>query len=106
MRNIFTLFLLTICFISAAQDGILDISYGTNGKQVTSTIAPATLERQKISVISGGKILQAYGATNATMDFGLVRFNNDGTLDNTFGSGGVVYTDFGANEVATSLTVQ
>src|SRR6476661_3133982 len=99
MRNIFTLLLLLIFFTSSAQDGTLDASYGTNGKQVTSTLADAFNDRQKIVTTATGKILQVYGARNANLDFGLVRYNDDGSLDLTFGSGGVVYTDFGTDEV-------
>ena len=39
-------------------------------------------------------------------EFGLVRYNNDGTLDQSFGIGGVVMTDLGGSDRAYSITLQ
>ena len=41
-----------------------------------------------------------------TVDFGLVRYNNDGSLDNSFGNSGLVHTDFGGYEAAGGITLQ
>jgi uncharacterized delta-60 repeat protein len=45
-------------------------------------------------VVGGGTGLFASGAS----DFQLVRYNGDGTLDSSFGGGGIVTTDFGASD--------
>src|SRR5260370_24981464 len=47
-----------------------------------------------------GKIV-AVGHTMGTSDrnFAIVRYNPDGSLDSTFGSGGIVTTDFGIPDI-------
>jgi uncharacterized delta-60 repeat protein len=108
MRNIFTPLLLLSALFTQAQDGALDNSFGTGGLVSTSPPSgPVSPDRQKITVISGNQILQAFSVSNGTNnDFGLVRYNEDGSVDNTFGSGGWVTTDFGGNDGATSMVVQ
>ena len=49
---------------------------------------------------------RAVNLTNGTFDFALARYNADGTLDNTFSGDGLLTTDFGFNDTATSLTLQ
>ena len=44
--------------------------------------------------------------TDDSCDFALVRYHPTGSLDETFGSGGSVRTDFGADECAASLAIQ
>lgn len=108
MKNIFTPFFLLISFVSFSQDGVLDGSFGTLGKQTTPLVRPVVAERQRIHVLSNGKILQVFAIQNASgtnNDFGLVRYNADGSLDGTFGTGGLVTTDFGADDYATSIAV-
>jgi uncharacterized delta-60 repeat protein len=39
-------------------------------------------------------------------DFGLARYNSDGSLDNSFGGDGRITTDFGQNDFASALGVQ
>lgn len=80
-------------------DGSLDNSFGKGGKVVTDY--GGTIEDYLSIVIqSNGKIIVAgssiQGARNA--DFILARYNSDGSLDNTFGSGGKVISDFGPND--------
>ncbi|HEX2713803.1 MAG TPA: delta-60 repeat domain-containing protein, partial [Candidatus Acidoferrales bacterium] len=38
--------------------------------------------------------------------FALARYNPDGSLDSTFGTGGKVTTDFGGNDNARAVTIQ
>lgn len=107
MRNIFTPLLL-LSFISAtAQDGTLDPSFGTGGLVSTFPNGNVNPDRQKVTVVSGDKIYQCYSVSNGTNnDFGLVRYNSDGTLDNTFDGDGIVRTDFGGDDGATSMFIQ
>jgi uncharacterized delta-60 repeat protein len=55
-------------------------------------------------VQSDGKIVA--GTPGHDADFSLVRFNSDGTLDNTFGVAGVVATDLGGNDSLRDLALQ
>ena len=44
---------------------------------------------------------------NRELDFALARFNNDGSLDTSFGSGGEVTTDFGGNgDVSQAIAIR
>ncbi len=76
-------------------DGTLDNTFGTNGI-VTTDIANSTEEVRSIAIQNDGKIIAAGFYDNETNDdFLLVRYNSDGTLDDTFGTNGIVTTQFG-----------
>jgi uncharacterized delta-60 repeat protein len=81
------------------SNGNLDATFGTGGK-VTTAVSMGGESDQAFAVAigSGDKIVAAgvasVGATGN--DFALVRYNSDGTLDATFGSGGKVTTAFSA----------
>jgi uncharacterized delta-60 repeat protein len=86
-------------------DGSLDTTFGSGGLGLVSTDfsgdddTPAAVQVQ-----SDGKILVA-GTTTApgnasNSDFAIARYNADGSPDTTFGTGGVVVTDFTAGVVA------
>lgn len=52
-----------------------------------------------MTVLPDNKILVAGMATNGTnVDFALIRYNTDGSLDTSFGTGGKVMTDFFGNQ--------
>jgi uncharacterized delta-60 repeat protein len=89
--------------------GSLDTSFGTGGKVVTS-INTGSDKANGISLQSDGKIVVAGVTTSASTgkDFVCVRYNSDGTLDATFGTGGIVTTDVqtGSDDVAYSLAIQ
>ena len=78
-------------------NGSVDTNFGTSGQ--VACLAPISA----ILAQSNGMILVAGGITSklvlppGTNDigFGLVRYNNNGSLDLTFGKRGVVVTDFG-----------
>lgn len=71
-------------------DGQLDGSFGTNGV-VKSVINNTSAEVDNLSLQSDGKIV-AVGRVD--FDIAVTRYTPNGTLDNTFGSGGSVVTDF------------
>lgn len=80
------------------RDGGLDASFGTGGKVATGfNNGGRSDEAQAVAVQPDGKILVAgssdQGATG--YDFAVARYNADGTLDATFGTGGRVVTSFG-----------
>ena len=89
-------------------DGNLDQSFGVGG-WVTTTLGVES-EATDIVVQPDGKILVAgsmlsiYGRD---YEFTLVRYNPDGSLDNSFGIGGVVTTDFyGKSDSGKALVLQ
>jgi uncharacterized delta-60 repeat protein len=84
-------------------DGSLDSSFGVGGKVTTQFLgsAPSFPDFAYCVLIqSDGKIV-AGGFTSITdrftQDFAIARYNSDGSLDPTFGSGGKVTTDFGGS---------
>ena len=93
-------------------DGSLDRSFGDNGI-VTTTFAEGSYASD-VALQADGKIIAAgtvfvdfvIGEPSDT-DFALARYNTDGTLDATFGSGGLVTTDFvGMEDDAFSVLIQ
>lgn len=73
-------------------DGSLDASFGDGG-QVLALLEAAGGGAMAVAVQSDGKTVVAGSSTNAW--FVVARFDANGELDTTFGSGGVVTTAFG-----------
>ncbi|MBL4733685.1 MAG: cadherin domain-containing protein, partial [Rhizobiaceae bacterium] len=68
------------------SDGSLDTSFGGGDGIVITNINGDKNQARSLSIQSDGKIIVAGEVrTNGTRDFGLVRYNTDGTLDTTFG---------------------
>jgi len=79
-------------------DGSLDTSFGSGG-QILTAFGSSYSVALAVAIQSDGKIVAAgYSNVNHTDDFALVRYNPDGSLDSSFGSGGRVLTDFGGHE--------
>ena len=77
------------------SNGAVDTTFGSSGRVVT-TFGSGDEQARSVAVQSDDKII-AGGFTGhiAIADFALARYDKDGILDNTFGSGGKVITDFG-----------
>lgn len=73
-------------------DGSLDASFGTGGKVTTDFPGAYASEIQALALQTDGKIVAAGFATLAALneDFALARYNSNGTLDATFGTGGIL----------------
>jgi uncharacterized delta-60 repeat protein/uncharacterized repeat protein (TIGR01451 family) len=87
---------------ASAAPGALDPTFGTGGEVTTDFGGSDTV--RAVAVQTDGKIVAA-GLSGAG-DFALARYNVDGSLDSTFGSGGKVTTDFGGFDAAFGLVVQ
>jgi uncharacterized delta-60 repeat protein len=89
-------------------NGTLDSSFGTGGKVTTPVSASGDDVAYAVVIQHDGKIVVAgYAQTATTFDFALVRYNPNGTLDSSFGSGGQLTTDFGAgSDVGRALVLQ
>ncbi len=88
------------------SDGTLDTSFGTSGKVTTDYFAGSLDVAFSVAVQRDGKIVAA-GVTAPALDFALARYNSDGTLDTSFGTGGKVTTDFASgSDEARSVAVQ
>jgi uncharacterized delta-60 repeat protein len=86
-------------------DGSLDTSFGDGGKVVTATSGGAGWA---VALQQDGKIVVA-GETleNGGDEFALARYNTDGSLDTSFGTGGRVVTNVGGlASVAFDVAIQ
>ncbi len=100
-------------------DGSLDTSFSGDG--IVTTDFGATDGGIDVATQSDGKIIVAGSTSHQNVwswegdttihlvegisDFALVRYNADGSLDTSFGTGGKVITDFGGTDFATGVTV-
>ena len=87
-------------------NGTLDASFGTNGKVATSfgTMSDA----YSVALQSDGKIVVVGTVSNGGFSyFTVARYTTNGSLDTTFGTGGVVFSQLGVgNSQATSVFLQ
>src|SRR6266511_1903342 len=88
-------------------NGSLDTSFGSGGL-VATTFGTGNTRVNGIALQPDGKIVTAGFDKNATeFEFALARYNADGSLDTSFGTGGKVTTDFGSGiDVAWAVAVQ
>ncbi len=90
-------------------DGTVDGTFGVNGR-VTTDFPGLSAVISSVVIQPDGKILVAGGVFPLFVfagDFTLARYNENGTLDPTFGVGGIVTTTFpGQGSYAFSLVLQ
>ncbi len=87
------------------SDGSLDTDFGEGGKLLTDIGGDSPDVAYAIALVPGGKIVLAgtvtVGAQFCSTDacwkngFGLVQYNSEGSLDTSFGDGGMVSNDYG-----------
>ena len=96
--------------MAQAADGDLDPTFGTGGMLMTD-INRSTDIANAVAIQADGRLV-VVGTTYRQNDFSgedfvVTRHNTDGTLDNTFGVGGKVRTDFpGLAAVPSSVVIQ
>src|SRR5262249_39493683 len=89
------------------SNGTLDTGFGTNGKVITAFDFPGNFDRVFTIVPQpDGKFVAVGSTVNLFANFALARFNANGTLDTSVGTGGIVTTAFGVSAEATSAVVQ
>ena len=92
-------------------DGSLDTSFGAGGK-VTTDFNGQTDRAFAVAIQGDGKIVVVGSAgfsspTGGGTDFAVARYNPNGTLDTSFGSGGKVTSDIGgATDIARNVVLQ
>jgi len=88
--------------------GFPDPGFGTTGRVITP-VGNFNDEARSIALQPDGKTVVAgfSGITTSNNDFALVRYNVNGSLDATFGTGGKVMTNVGdAHDAANSVLLQ
>jgi uncharacterized delta-60 repeat protein len=90
-------------------DGSLDASFGNNGIVITS-IGTRYEDASAVAIQSDGKIVVAGLTTSTTYnqaEFALVRYNTNGSMDNSFGNEGIVITHVGyQNDYPRAIAIQ
>ncbi len=86
--------------------GTLDTTFGSGGK-ITTTIGNGYSRALSLAIQVDGKIVAVgyYGTSNLSA-CAVVRYNKDGTLDNTFGTGGKTTTTIGTYFMGASVAIQ
>jgi len=90
-----------------AAAGDLDPTFGTGGK-VTTDIQGDFDKARAVAIQADGKIVVAGSALNgANIDFAVLRYNTDGSLDTTFGTDGKVLTPvLDSDDFALAVAIQ
>lgn len=86
------------------SDGSLDTAFGVDGK-VIADIGERGLVYGSYLQEDGKILVSGYSGTN-DIKFSLVRYNSDGSVDTSFGQGGIVAADFPGNQYGYSIAVQ
>lgn len=90
--------------VHAVPPGTLDTSFGTAGKVLTN-VSSSDDEVYAIAIQSDNKIITV-GYSEKPQQFTIARYNANGTLDSTFGTGGIVKTAFSERAYAYSVAIQ
>src|SRR3989442_4775701 len=98
---------LALPLAARANPGDLDPSFGTGGQVITPILssydgASALVLQPDGKLVAAG---HAYNASNATT-FALVRYNADGSLDGTFGTGGKNTPAIGGGDGGSRVVLQ
>jgi uncharacterized delta-60 repeat protein/uncharacterized repeat protein (TIGR01451 family) len=90
-----------------ARAGDLDPAFGSAGIVTTDFGLDLDERGEAIAIQGDGRIVVAGSirSANAGLDIGLARYNADGSLDSTFGTGGLVRADFGGSEQVFDLAI-
>jgi uncharacterized delta-60 repeat protein len=102
MKTVKTLFVIAVCLFASVKtfafaDGDLDTTFGTGGKVFTQFSPHGPQPATDIAVQPDGKIVVVSGALASFLQsaMNIARYNPDGSLDTTFGSGGKITTFIG-----------
>ena len=87
------------------SDGGLDPSFGMGGKVVTD-FAGDFEWITGVAVQTDGRIVAAGYASIFSWGFALARYNSDGSLDSTFGTGGTLTTNTTSDDRANTIAIQ
>ncbi|MGB0368414.1 MAG: T9SS type A sorting domain-containing protein [Flavobacteriales bacterium] len=88
------------------EDGSLDNTFSTDGYAITNLLGVASDELVDVVIQEDGKILACGNSYNFQQEIALARYNPDGTLDNSFGTGGAVTTSLSNWAEAYSIALQ
>ncbi|HEY0677584.1 MAG TPA: T9SS type A sorting domain-containing protein [Chitinophagaceae bacterium] len=90
-------------------NGLLDNSFSQDGMATVAFTLPGYLNQfmaRAIAIQTDGKIIVVGILSSQDPDFAIVRFNPDGSFDNTFSNDGKLLTDFGGRDEAYAVAIQ
>jgi uncharacterized delta-60 repeat protein len=98
---------LDFALVRFTSSGAVDTTFGNRGSVLTDFGGKDDVANA-VAIQSDGKILAAgYAFVGGSYDFGVARYNANGTLDSTFGYRGQVTTDFhGYCDAAMAIALQ
>jgi uncharacterized delta-60 repeat protein len=89
-----------------SSNGSLDLSFGPDGTGKLNVPMRDGGQAEGLALDSAGHILAGGFASNGSdRDFALARFESDGTLSTTFGTGGKAFTNMGTNDSGRGVAV-
>jgi uncharacterized delta-60 repeat protein len=92
--------------VAVAAPGDLDPSFGDSG-HVTTVVGSEDSSASDVLVLADGRIVVGgYSGATGARQFTLARYDADGVLDATFGTGGIVTTAIGATSQVAAILVQ
>src|SRR5215468_10895720 len=95
IKTVFAALCLLLCASASFAQSGLDTSFGAGGKVTTDFAGGTGAAARTVAVQADGKIVAAGVAVfNGVANFALARYNSNGTIDSTFGTGGTVTTVF------------
>ena len=84
--------------VVVTRESVLDLSF-SSASTLTTAVGSAGDRGHAMAIQSDGKVVVAgYSNNGSNNDFAVVRYNTDGTLDPTFGTGGKVTTAIGSDD--------
>lgn len=99
-----------IIVIGLNPDGSLDPSFGSGGKVITDILGGSDSAQDVVlqadkKIIVGG---ETFNSSRGGGDFVLVRYNENGSIDSSFGTAGIIITDFAieSDEAVHTLVLQ
>jgi uncharacterized delta-60 repeat protein len=87
-------------------NGQLDASFGQGGRVTLTFPGSSRADGLSLALQPDGKILVGGDVLSGNYSFALARFNANGSLDQGFGAGGLVTTDFGGDDTAYAMSLQ
>lgn len=103
---ILCLVLVPLSYVLHAADGDLDTTFGKDGRVRTDFSGGSIEVALAVATQPDGKIVAAGVTSGLSSEFGLARYNRDGSLDRTFGDGGKVRSTFRGWEIAFAVAIQ
>jgi uncharacterized delta-60 repeat protein len=87
-------------------NGSLDNTFSGDGKQITDVSTSDDIAKAAAIQSDGKIVIAGYSWNGSTNQFSLVRYNSDGTPDNTFDGDGKQVANLGSEYIAWSLALQ